>query len=79
MFGLGFLEILVISLVAIIFLGPRELPAFARALARAVAQVQKTLDEARGQLSTFDLEPEEESKSCDEKSGIENNSGEEDK
>ena len=36
MFGLGFLEILLIAALALIFIGPKQLPEVARVIARLI-------------------------------------------
>lgn len=41
MFGLGFGELLIILCIALLFLGPKKLPALARSLARAVHEFKK--------------------------------------
>lgn len=47
MFGLGFLELLVIGVVALVFVGPERLPTLARDLGRFVAQMRRAADELR--------------------------------
>lgn len=45
MFGLGFGEILVICVLALIFIGPQKLPDLARALGRGFAEFKRATDE----------------------------------
>lgn len=41
MFGLGFGELLIILVMALLFVGPKKLPELARGLGRAVAEFKK--------------------------------------
>jgi Tat protein translocase TatB subunit len=50
MFGIGFPELVVILLLALIVLGPKRLPALARSLGRGFAALKQAADEAQGQL-----------------------------
>jgi sec-independent protein translocase protein TatB len=45
MFGIGFSEIVLIALVAIIFIRPDDMPAALRRLGRAYGKIKKTIDE----------------------------------
>jgi len=45
MFGIGFSEIILIALVAIIFIRPEDMPAALRRLGRAYGKLKKTIDE----------------------------------
>ncbi|MCA9773748.1 MAG: twin-arginine translocase TatA/TatE family subunit [Myxococcales bacterium] len=47
MFGLGFQEILVIAVVALIVVGPKRLPQVGQALGRALAEFRRASDEFR--------------------------------
>lgn len=47
MFGIGFQEILLILLIALIFFGPKKLPDLARSLGRGVAEFKKAADEVK--------------------------------
>jgi len=47
MFGLGFSEILVIMLVALVAMGPKKLPGVAKALGRGLAEFRNAMDEMR--------------------------------
>ncbi|MDD2942855.1 MAG: twin-arginine translocase TatA/TatE family subunit [bacterium] len=50
MFSLGFSEILIISVIALIFLGPEKLPEAARILGRNIALFRRTMDEVRNEI-----------------------------
>ncbi|TLE14172.1 Sec-independent protein translocase subunit TatB [Helicobacter apodemus] len=50
MFGMGFFEILLIAVVAIIFLGPEKLPRALVDVAKFLKAVKKTMDEAKESL-----------------------------
>ncbi len=52
MFGLGFTEILVILLVALIVFGPDKLPEVARNLGKALGEFRRTVDEIRFDITT---------------------------
>ncbi len=47
MFGIGFEELVVILIVALIVVGPENLPRIAKALGRAVAEFQKAMEELK--------------------------------
>ena len=47
MFGIGFPELVVILLLALIVLGPQRLPELARSLGRAFGALKQTADEAQ--------------------------------
>lgn len=47
MFGLGFSEMLVILLVALVAIGPKRLPGVAKALGRGMAEFRNAMDEMR--------------------------------
>lgn len=51
MFGLGFQELLVIALVALIVVGPKRLPQVGQALGRALAEFRRASDEFRRGIS----------------------------
>ena len=57
MFGIGIGEILVILAIALIVLGPKEIPKVARTIGRVMRDIQRTTDELR---RTIDSEFEEE-------------------
>ena len=50
MFGLGFTEILLIIVVAIVFLGPDKLPSFLVDVAKFFKGVKKAIDDAKNSL-----------------------------
>jgi len=50
MFGMGFTEILMIGVVAIIFLGPEKLPDFLVDIARFFKSVKRAINEAKVQI-----------------------------
>ena len=50
MFGIGFTELLLISIVAILFLGPDKLPGALVEMAKFIKSVKKTIGEAKGSL-----------------------------
>lgn len=60
MFGLGFLEILIILLVAIIFINPKDLPKVFRRLGRLVRQLRDIRDSSVQYLRKIEREIEEE-------------------
>ena len=53
MFGMGFTEILMIAVVAILFLGPDKLPEAMVQIGKFIHNIKKTIDEAK---STFEEE-----------------------
>jgi sec-independent protein translocase protein TatB len=78
MFGLGFSEILVLGAIALIFLGPEQLPELARTLGRFIndlkrstesitedlkAHVESDLREKRNELSKSKTESDQEKQS----------------
>ncbi len=50
MFGIGFTELLLISIVAILFLGPDKLPQAMVEIAKFIKSVKKTVGEAKNSL-----------------------------
>ena len=50
MFGIGFPELIVILLLALIVLGPQRLPELARTLGRGVAMLKRAADDAQAQV-----------------------------
>jgi Tat protein translocase TatB subunit len=50
MFGIGFPELLVILLLALIVLGPQRLPELARTLGRWFAVIKRAADDAQAQV-----------------------------
>lgn len=57
MFGLGFWELVVIAVVALLFIGPEKLPNFFRALGRATREFQRASRELRENLSIDEPPP----------------------
>lgn len=51
MFGIGFFELLVIAVVALVFVGPKKLPDFMKTAGRFFVQMRRTANDVR---STFD-------------------------
>jgi twin arginine-targeting protein translocase TatB len=68
MLGIGISEILVILAIALIVLGPKEIPKVARTIGRIMREVQRTTDELR---RTIDAEIEEENMKPEENKGRE--------
>jgi sec-independent protein translocase protein TatA len=50
MFGIGFPELLVILVLALIVLGPQRLPELARTLGRAFGALKRVADDAQAQV-----------------------------
>lgn len=50
MFGIGFPELLVILVLALIVLGPQRLPELARTLGRVVGALKRVADDAQAQV-----------------------------
>jgi len=50
MFGIGFTELLIISIIAILFLGPDKLPSAMIEMAKFIKSVKKTVGEAKSSL-----------------------------
>lgn len=55
MFNLGFSEILIVGIIALIFIGPKELPDIARVIGRMLNELKR----ATGDLSTTLLNPKQ--------------------
>jgi sec-independent protein translocase protein TatB len=60
MFGLGFFEILIIFLVVIIFINPKDLPKLFRRLGRLVRQLRDIRDSSVQYMRKIEREIEEE-------------------
>ena len=54
MFGLGFTEILVILVVALIFLGPEKLPEAAKMIGKTLGEFRRAVDEIRFDITSSD-------------------------
>ena len=76
MFGIGFQELIVIMIVALIVLGPQRLPEAARTIAKFIREIKGTVDEVKSsvveditsvkELTKIDLEePEKKAKKED--------------
>jgi len=63
LFGLGFFEILIIFLVAIIFINPKDLPKVFRRLGRLVQQLRDIRDSSVRYMKRIEREIEEEDRS----------------
>jgi len=66
LFGLGFFEILIIFLVAIIFINPKDLPKVFRRLGRLVQQLRDIRDSSARYMKRIEREIEEEDRSSAE-------------
>ena len=69
MFGLGFTEIIVVLVIALLVLGPKHLPEAARTLGRTVGMLRRTLDELKHEVSLppLDLEDKNDARKFDTK------------
>ncbi len=52
MFNMGFTEILIIAAIALIVIGPKNLPGFARALGRGLSEFKKASNELKATVSS---------------------------
>lgn len=59
MFNLGFGEIVVIGIIALIFIGPKQLPEVARAVAKFLNELKRASSEATGALMSVKDEAKE--------------------
>lgn len=57
MFGIGFTELLLILVIALIVLGPEKLPDLAKALGRAFAEFKKASEELKKSIEVPDNPP----------------------
>jgi len=56
MFGIGFEELAVIGLLALVLFGPQKLPSMARDLGRFVSEAQNTVEEFKSELLSEEVE-----------------------
>lgn len=56
MFGLGFTELLLILVVALVVFGPQKLPEIARTLGKTMGELRRTMDEIRYDVSSMDYD-----------------------
>jgi len=66
MFGIGTSEILIILLIAILVLGPKEIPKIARTIGRGIRQLERARDELRQTLDNDLYDEEEDTKPTSE-------------
>lgn len=59
MFGLGFGELLLIFLIALIFIGPKKLPELAKGLGKGIREFQNAAKGFSDQLQETDTSPKE--------------------
>jgi Sec-independent protein translocase protein TatA len=64
MFGLGFFEIVVVFLVVIIFVNPKDLPRLFRRLGRVVRQLRDIRDSSMRYMRRIEREIEEEDRTA---------------
>jgi Tat protein translocase TatB subunit len=67
MFGIGTGEILVILVIALLVLGPKELPKVARTIGKAIRELQRTKDEIRQSIDREFEDSGEDSKPTEQK------------
>ena len=58
MFGIGTSEILIILLIALLVLGPNEIPKIARTLGRGMREIERAKNELRDSIK-FDIDEKE--------------------
>lgn len=51
MFGIGFSEILIILVIALIFIGPKKLPEVAKTLGRAINEFRRSTEEIKKDIN----------------------------
>ena len=56
MFGIGFPELLLILVIALVILGPEKLPQIARTLGRGLAEIRRATEEVRAEIEKADVE-----------------------
>jgi sec-independent protein translocase protein TatB len=52
MFGLGFGEIVIIAILALLLLGPERLPGAAKTLGKGLREIRRATDDIKGQIET---------------------------
>lgn len=50
MLGLGFWELIIIGLVALVIIGPEQLPGFARSIAKFINEIKRTTSDLKSSL-----------------------------
>lgn len=68
MFGIGFTELILVLIVALIFIGPDKLPDIARALGKALEEFRKAGDELKKNISEAQTEVREQERAPGESS-----------
>ncbi len=63
MFGFGFIEVLLISAIALIAIGPKRLPGVAKALGRGLGEFKSALNDVKSSVYSDVRKPLEETKS----------------
>ena len=58
MFGLGFQELIVIGILALLILGPKKLPELARTVGKVVREFQRAADDVKKEINTAALDDE---------------------
>lgn len=61
MFGIGFPELILILVLALIILGPRQIPELAKSLGRGIAELRRMSEDLKGSIEE-DLFPENKEK-----------------
>lgn len=56
MFGIGFPELLLILVIALVILGPDKLPQIARAVGRGLYEIRRATEEVRAEIEKGDAE-----------------------
>ena len=62
MFGIGFNEIIIILLIALIVIGPKKLPEIAKALGKGYREFRKSFEDLEKEFNVDDLEEDEKEK-----------------
>ncbi|MCH8028866.1 MAG: twin-arginine translocase subunit TatB [Candidatus Dadabacteria bacterium] len=66
MFGIGTSEVLIILLIALLVLGPKEIPKVARTLGRTIRNIQRATDEIKHTI-TAEIDYDEKDKGTQER------------